>query len=118
MVVSPLNYTYTLLTFGVLFTDDEVKYKNKLFLSKNENQNDAEENKKEQEVISHKIKSVRKYCEFFTDMALQSFDCQQYKYSIQALSAVIAARRTCGIKPIWSKHFKIITGYDFAEIEE
>jgi len=39
-------------------------------------------------------------------MALQSFDCQQYKYSVQALGAVVAARRTCGIKPIWSDHLE------------
>lgn len=73
---------------------------------------------KEQEAIEHKIKSVRKYCEFFTDMAIQSFECQQFTYSIQALSAVIAARRICGIRPIWSYHFEWITGYNFEHIEE
>lgn len=69
-------------------------------------------------MTENKIKSVRKYWEFYTDMALQSYDWQQYKYSVQSLSAVIAARKTWGIKPYWSNHFYKITGYWLEDIEE
>lgn len=93
MVVSPLNYTYALLTFGVLFTDDQVKFKSSHYSTIASGQS-GETEARSSDVVPHKIKSVRKYCEFFTDMALQSFDCQQYKYSVQALGAVVAARRT------------------------
>jgi len=62
MVITPLNYTYALLTFGVLFSDDQVKYKNTQFGVSIENQaGDSQNNAKEQEVLEHKVKSVRKY---------------------------------------------------------
>ena len=117
MVVCPLNYTYALLTFGVVFTDDEVKYKLSQYANKNLDQG-GDSNRDTPDVLAHKLKSVRKYCEFFTDMAIQSLDIQQYEYSVQALAAVVAARRICGIKPIWSRHFEDITGYDYTQIEE
>lgn len=113
MIVCPLNYTYALLTFGVLFTDDKFKYK-----QNNGSTQDSQNEASIKTITENKIKSVRKYCEFYTDMSLQSYDCQQYKYSIQALSACIAARKTCGIKPVWNPSFERITGYKYPEIEE
>ena len=119
MIVSPLNYTYALLTFGVVFSNDKFKYKQSQIDYLQKIQTPESQNKDKMLVIAdNKIKSIRKYCEFYTDMALQSYDCQQYKYSVQALSAVIAARRTCGVKPIWNKWFKEITGYSYTDIEE
>lgn len=95
MVVSPLNYTSALLTFGVIFSDDQCKFKSNHYQAKSAKEfGESNKNDRNQDIILHKLKSVRKYCEFFTDMALQSFDCQQYRYSVQSLGAVIAARRT------------------------
>lgn len=100
MIVSPLNYTYALLTFGVVFTTDKFSFK-----PSSTNPSSPEQ------TIENKIKSVRKYTEFFTDMALQSFECQKYKYSIQALSAVVAARKICKIEPVWNEELQRITNY-------
>ena len=95
MVICPLNYTYALLTFGVIFSNDKFKYKTSLLKSLDkEGKQKLPDEDKLIEITNNKIKSVRKYCEFYTDMALQSYDCQQYKYSIQSLSAVVAARKT------------------------
>lgn len=75
MIISPLNYTYALLTFGVIFSDDTFKYKSNL-LEGNQSDKTGVSQKKDKimEITENKIKSVRKYCEFYTDMALQSFD--------------------------------------------
>ena len=69
MVLSPENFTTALLTFGIVFSDDKMPADREKF-----------------------VKSVRMYAEMFTDIALQSTEIQQYPYSIQSLSAVIAAR--------------------------
>lgn len=81
-------------------------------------ENANNENDKIIKITENKVKSVRKYCEFYTDMAIQSYDWQQYKYSIQALSSVIAARKTWGITPVWNDIFSKITGYSYEDIEE
>lgn len=75
MIISPLNYTYALLTFGVIFSDDTFKYKSSLLReSQSDKTRDSQSQDKVIEITENKIKSVRKYCEFYTDMALQSFD--------------------------------------------
>lgn len=75
MIVSPLNYTYALLTFGVVFTDDKFKYKLSQIEHMSERRSEVSHSKDIiSEIIDNKVKSVRKYCEFYTDMSLQSFD--------------------------------------------
>ena len=62
MIISPLNYTYALLTFGIIFTNDEIKYKAKKYKALLGNQlSNSQQNNKLNEIISHKLKSVRKY---------------------------------------------------------
>lgn len=96
MVISPENFTTTLLSYGIIFSDDKLPAEKEKF-----------------------IKSVRMYTEMFTDIALQSTEIQRFPYSIQSLSAVVAARKAKGMKPEWSPHFeKISGGYCQADIQE
>jgi hypothetical protein len=74
MIISPLNYTYALLTYGVVFSDDTFKYKSSLLKDTEGQMGDLQKTTKIVEISENKIKSVRKYCEFYTDMTLQSFD--------------------------------------------
>lgn len=64
------------------------------------------------------MRSLRKFSEFFTDIAFQSLDMQQYKYSIQALSSLIAARKILNIEPAWNDSYTKATGYMFSDVEE
>lgn len=68
--------------------------------------------------MESKIKSVKKFSEFFVDIAFQSLEIQQYRYSIQALASIIAARKTLNIEPAWNDKYTIISGYKFEDIEE
>jgi hypothetical protein len=74
MIISPLNYTYALLTYGVVFSDDTFKYKSSLLKDTEGQMGESQKTTKIVEISENKIKSVRKYCEFYTDMTLQSFD--------------------------------------------
>lgn len=38
------------------------------------------------------VQAIRKYTEFFADIAIQSYEIQKFKYSIQGLYAILAAR--------------------------
>jgi len=60
MVISPENFTTTLLTFGVFFSDEEPPPKG--------------------ETMKY-LKSLRMFTEMFTDISLQSMEMQQYCYS-------------------------------------
>jgi hypothetical protein len=59
-----------------------------------------------------------KFSEFFVDIAYQSLDIQQFKYSIQALASIVAARRALNIDPIWNTRLTQISGYSYDDIED
>ncbi len=44
-------------------------------------------------------------------------EMQQYDYSVQALGAVVAARKAKGLKEPWTERFLTITGYRRETIE-
>lgn len=50
-----------------------------------------------------------KYAKFFADISIQSAEVQKYKYSLQGLYSVIAAREVLSVKPIWNKQYDKIT---------
>ena len=96
MVISPENFTTTLLTFGVLFSDDQAPPKGE---------------------TQKYLKSLRMFTEMFTDISLQSMEMQQYEYSIQALGSVVAARKAKGLANPWTERLRRITGYQFEQVE-
>ena len=49
------------------------------------------------EQLNKTIQAIRKYAEFFADIAIQSFEIQKFKYSIQGLYAMLAAREVLWI---------------------
>ena len=69
-----------LLTLGLIFEDDN--------FDKSQSSKDiwADSNKA-------RIQSLQKFSEFFVDIAFQSLEIQQYKYSIQAVASIAAARK-------------------------
>lgn len=113
VVICPVYFISVFIEFGVIFEDDEVNESS--FKVYNANKN-VDPNSKS--TLESKIKSVKKFAEFFVDIAFQSLDIQQYKYSIQALASVIAARKTFNIEPTWNDKYTAISGYTFSDIEE
>jgi hypothetical protein len=62
MIISPLNFTYALLTFGVLFNNDKFKYKQGQLDYISKKLGKESQNKNKIEVMTeNKVKSVRKY---------------------------------------------------------
>ena len=49
------------------------------------------------EQLNKTVQAIRKYTEFFADIAIQSYEIQKFKYSIQGLYAILAAREVLGI---------------------
>lgn len=62
------------------------------------------------------VQAIRKYTEFFADIAIQSYEIQKFKYSIQGLYAILAAREVLWIKPVWNKQFDSFTNLHKHEI--
>lgn len=69
-------------------------------------------------MIESKIKSMKKIAQFFVDIALQSLEIQKYKYSVQAIAAVVVSRKILNIEPTWNPKLGEITKTKFEEIEE
>lgn len=88
-----MNFLSPLLSNGVIFDDDIISEKARTGSS----------------IINSKDKNkpVRKFAEFFMDIALQSFELQKYKYSVQAMASIVAARRTLNIEPAWNPKLNI-----------
>lgn len=80
LAICPENFTTALLSFGIFFTDEGHAV--------------------------DKAKSLRMYTEMFTDIALQSMELQKYKYSVQAVSAVVAARKAKNVLPEWNNRLE------------
>lgn len=88
-----MNFLSPLLSNGVIFDDDIISEKTRTGSS----------------IINSKDKSkpIRKFAEFFMDIALQSFELQKYKYSVQAMASIVAARKTLNIEPAWNPRLNI-----------
>ena len=93
MALTPENFSTALLTFGLVFSDEGTPTDLKF------------------------LKSLRMYVEMFTDLALQSMEMQQYRYSVQAVASVVAARKAKGIKTEWSPRLLEITGLKWEQVE-
>jgi hypothetical protein len=89
-----MNFLSPLLDNGVIFDDDTLP---KHPVNKSDN------------IINSKNKNipVKKFAEFFMDIALQSLELQKYKYSLQAMASIVAARRTLNIDPVWNPKLNI-----------
>jgi len=131
MVVTPLNFTTCILSYSVLFGDDKVKITDSrgietyhyvsniksqdLGIFKQAQGSFVEENTKDikkeswQKQLEKVIESIRKYAEFFADVAVQSFDIQQYSYALQGIYSVLAARDVLGVQPVWNPQFDLFT---------
>lgn len=112
MCLCPGYFTSALSSYGVIFNDDTLATGTLGGKEAEYTESDV------LDVIHSKIKSVKKFSDFYVDMVMESLDAQQYKYSVQALAAVIAARRTLNIEPTWNPKFTRITGYNFEDVEE
>ena len=62
------------------------------------------------------LRSIRRYTEFFADLALQDYSIVQYKPSIISVACVLCSRRTNRIKPMWNPFLKELTGYEFNDV--
>ncbi|CAI2363042.1 unnamed protein product [Moneuplotes crassus] len=65
-----------------------------------------------------KLKQMNKFSEFFMDIAYQSLELQKYKFSIQAIASLIAARKILGIKPMWDKSLESFTKYQYKDCRD
>ena len=70
------------------------------------------------ELLDSKVKSMKKISQFFVDIALQSLEIQKYKYSVQAIAAVVVSRKILNIEPTWNPKLGEITKTKFEDIEE
>jgi hypothetical protein len=83
MVLSPLHFVYSLLSMGVIFSDDQ--YKN--------------EEKEVVEMDEATLKKVRKGTEYFSDLSAKLYDMQKYPPSMVAAACVLCSRRVNKIHP-------------------
>lgn len=59
---------------------------------------------------------IKKYAEFFCNLALQDYCFQQYRPSILAAAAVMASRVALQVEPRWRPELVRLTGYGESEI--
>jgi hypothetical protein len=101
-----------MLSYCTLFGDDRIKiidgsgqevYK---YVSSHEFSND----RLKQEQLKNMVESLRKFAEFFADVAVQSFEIQKFPYVLQGIYSILAARDVLGVKPVWNKQLDKFTG--------
>lgn len=68
------------------------------------------------EQLNKTVQAIKKYTEFFADIAIQSYEIQKFRYSIQGLYAILAAREVLCIKPVWNKQFDSFTNLNKNEV--
>lgn len=103
----PMHFLSALLAFGVYFDDDEF-----------EKPPSTKDVLKGVDPHMSRVQSIQKFSEFFVDIAFESLEIQQFKYSVQAVASLVAARRTLCIEPTWNPKLQEITGYSFSDVEE
>ena len=63
------------------------------------------------------LRFLRKYSEFFVDLALQEYIFNKYSSHILACAAIAGARKAIGITPIWNEELIEFTGIEFCIIK-
>ena len=120
MVITPLHFTSCILNHCVLFGDDKVKIIDQRgqdsyrYVSNIE----FEYEKQKKDQITQIVQAIKKYAEFFWDIAIQSFEIQKFTYAVQGVYAILAAREVLGIKPVWNKQLDQFTGLNKHKIKE
>jgi NRPS condensation-like uncharacterized protein len=82
---------------GIVFEDDRLSY-----TTSNNQIND------------HTLKKVRKFAEYFADLAMKSGDFLTLKPSVVATGCILCARLVNKITPLWNRVFdELIGGINF-----
>lgn len=95
--VPPIHVVGYFAARGLIFTDDEWRH-NKVPLSK-------------------VAASVHKFAVFFSNLALQQYDFQQYLPTHLAAAILLASRVAVKVEPHWRPELTKLTGYERSEIE-
>lgn len=61
-------------------------------------------------------RNVRKFADFFNELALQEYRFQQYPASLVAASVVVCARRAANLQSVWHAKLAQLTGYTPEEV--
>jgi Cyclin, C-terminal domain/Cyclin, N-terminal domain len=86
--LTPLHFVQNLIGQGIVFSTDRV------FVSDDELV----------QIDEKTLKSVKKYSEFFSDLAMQEYEfLMQFRPSIIAIACIICARQVSKIYPEWNK---------------
>ena len=64
------------------------------------------------------VKSLRKFCAFFSNMTLQQYDFQQYYPTHLAAAIVLASRVATKVEPKWRPELTQLTGYQESDMED
>ena len=96
-VITSLHFTHSLVSQGILFEDDNYT-----------------------QDLEKLLKSLKRKAELFTDLSLDSeqinkLDCKKSKIGV---SCIVAARKICGVKPLWNNKLYNMTGYHFFDIKD
>jgi hypothetical protein len=117
LTVCPLSFTYAHQHFGMLFSDDKLlmgKHKPVYFeISKM-----LSMSKEVKSQLKSRLKNIYKYSEFFSNVILQMNEAQKYPYSLQSLSAIVAARKVVKVDPAWNPKFTKRVPCSYSDIEE
>jgi len=99
----PKYFLSAILANGIIFKDDII---------------DKFAQRASPELLKEKQTQSKKFAEFFMDIVFQSLELQKYKFSIQAVSAVVATRKVLNIKPLWSENIQKFTKYEYEDIKD
>mmetsp|Transcript_23047 Transcript_23047/g.22434 ORF Transcript_23047/g.22434 Transcript_23047/m.22434 type:complete len:144 (+) Transcript_23047:653-1084(+) len=96
--LTPLHFVQNLLGQGVVFSNDSV------------------DNVSEESAVDERtLKSVKKYTEFFCDLAMQEYEFQMsFRPSVVAIACIICARAVSKVIPQWNKEgLEELTDYEY-----
>lgn len=64
------------------------------------------------------LRKIRKYAEFFADLALQEYAFNRYDPHLIACACIVASRKVLAVVPIWNRHLSEITATTWPVIED
>ena len=56
---------------------------------------------------------MRKYSEFFVDLAAQMHEMRRFPPSVVALACILCARKVNNVSPVWSSCLQELTSYEY-----
>lgn len=117
MVVSPITFVQAHHYYGLVFGDDKVSIgkTHPMMVLVEHAQQSSKEVKSQLEA---KINNIYKYSEFFSNIALQMPEAQRYPYSLQALCAILVARKVNKVEPVWNTKFEARQSHKYYETKE